>query len=231
MNTEKQIVIFLGPPGCGKGSLSNLCVKRLGWHQLSTGNLCRQHIADNTQIGKKIDFNIKSGKLISDDLIMCMVSQWLTDNYKDQNGIILDGFPRTLSQAQALYELFSHSEFTNIKLKIVKIIVSDKCVIDRIVQRAICKNSMCQAVYSLHEYSVLNPIKNMVCNDCGSSLIKRPDDEMQSIGERLSVYQKHEKELISFYHTKNIYIDEIIGEKSLEDVYMQLLNVLGIKIS
>ena len=80
MKRRKDIVIFLGPPGSGKGSLSQLCVKRLGWHQLSTGNLCREHIARGTEIGTQIDFAIKSGKLIADSLILEMVHDWLRED-------------------------------------------------------------------------------------------------------------------------------------------------------
>lgn len=230
MNTKKQIVIFLGPPGCGKGSLSNLCVKKLGWSQLSTGNLCREHIANNTEIGQKIDFNIKSGKLISDDLIIGMVSQWLIDNYKEQNGIILDGFPRTISQAISLYELLLSPDLSDINFYVIKILVSDKSVTNRMVQRTICKSSTCQAVYSLTQGSKLKPTKYMVCDDCGSELVRRADDEIEAIKERLSLYRKHEKELINFYLNKKILIHELMGEESLENVYKQLIAVLGIKL-
>src|SRR5438105_2140053 len=101
-----NIFIFLGPPGSGKGSVSRLCIKDLGWVQLSTGNLCRKHIAKQTEIGKEIDFAIKSGKLVSDDLITNMVLEWFQKDFDDSHTVILDGYPRTIMQAQAFTKLF-----------------------------------------------------------------------------------------------------------------------------
>ncbi len=98
MSTERSIVIFIGPPGAGKGSLSQLCVKELGWAQLSTGNLCRYHITEQTELGKQIDLAIKSGKLISDGVIVDMVDKALPETFKQSPIVILDGFPRTVAK-------------------------------------------------------------------------------------------------------------------------------------
>lgn len=102
---SQQAFIFMGPPGSGKGSLSKLCKTYWGWQQLSTGNLCRKHISEDTQIGKEIDFIIKSGKLISDELIASMVDAWLTDVVGKEYSLILDGYPRNFTQAQDLLRL------------------------------------------------------------------------------------------------------------------------------
>lgn len=102
MNQHKRIYIFLGPPGAGKGSLSQLCTKRLGWRQLSTGNLCREHIARQSDIGKQIDFAIKSGKLISDSLVIDMVYEWLSKELAAEQEIDRDTARRAeTSQAES----------------------------------------------------------------------------------------------------------------------------------
>jgi adenylate kinase len=227
----KQMLIFFGPPGSGKGSLSQLCSRRLGWQQLSTGNLCRQHIVDQTEIGKTIDFAIKSGKLISDSLIISMVADWLRNNKKVYETIILDGFPRTVEQASALRALLAQPDFASMKLTLVKINVSDMAVRDRLTGRTICQNNKCQVVYSQHENSALCPAKAMICDACESPLVRRLDDNQATIGERLEQYHKHENALINFYNSVGEQIIEINGEKPLEVVYEQLLKYMGIQNS
>ena len=98
----RDIIVFIGPPGSGKGTLSGLCVKELGWVQISTGNLCRKHIADKTKIGQEIDFAIKSGKLVSDNLITDMIIDWFKHVGDQVRTVVLDSYPRTVAQAQAL---------------------------------------------------------------------------------------------------------------------------------
>ena len=110
MNNQKNLIVFMGPPGAGKGSLSQLCVDEFGWVQLSTGFLCRKHIAAQTTIGRQIDFFIKSGKLVDDSLIVDMVEEWLAEQIDQQRGVILDGFPRSVVQAQALDEILKKFE-------------------------------------------------------------------------------------------------------------------------
>jgi len=164
--TRKEIVLFLGPPGAGKGTLSHLCVKRLGWVQLSTGNLCREHIAQSTEIGKKIDFALKSGKLVEDSLIVDMVDQWLnglTETVTGGQTVIFDGFPRTVPQAEALQELIAKRG--DISLRLVRLTMSDNDLVTRLLARAICKNNKCQAVYSVHEHSTLKPRKPDICDE------------------------------------------------------------------
>ena len=92
----ERIVLFVGPPGSGKGTLSQKCVQELGWKQISTGDLCRAHIANETEIGKKIDFAIKSGKLVDDGLISQMVFEWFSEQKNGPHTVILDGYPRTV---------------------------------------------------------------------------------------------------------------------------------------
>lgn len=225
MKTQKDIYLFIGPPGSGKGSLSSICVKNLGWHQLSTGNLCRQHIAEQTEIGKQIDFAIKSGKLVSDSLVTDMVEQWLTDAIEKAPGIILDGFPRTTNQAQALHGILSHQKFSSAKLVIIKLVISDELIVARLAGRYICNNNECQKVYSLINGSSLQPKQGLNCDECSGLLVRRSDDSEESVRERLRNYYAHESDLLKFYANLGQRIDSIDVARSLDIIFSEFNNV------
>lgn len=212
-----NIFIFIGLPGGGKGSLSKLCIENLGWNQLSTGNLCRSHIAKQTEIGKKIDFIIKSGNLISDGIMTEMVEQWLKDNSLKSH-IIFDGYPRTVVQAKALHNLLK-TNFVACKLNVVKLVADELTVIKRLSSRMVCSNKDCQIVYSANADSSLVPLKLDSCDKCKSLLIKRDDDKESTIKERLSVYSRHEKELVDFYLTSGQNVVEINAEQTIHAVF------------
>ena len=225
MKISKEIILFLGPPGAGKGTLSHLCIRRLGWVQLSTGNLCREHIARGTEIGEKIDFAIKSGKLVSDSLIVDMVGRWLTEVVTDDQTVIFDGFPRTVPQAQALYELLS--QHRDVSLKLIRLTMSDEDLVTRLLSRAICSDEECQSVYSVHEHSSLRPRIENICDDCESDLVRRSDDEEEAIVERLKIYHKHEKGLLSFFEKVGQAICNVEAHQPLEEVYCSFIDTTG----
>lgn len=222
--SQADFVVFLGPPGAGKGSLSQLCVKRLNWFQLSTGNLCRQHILEQTPIGKEIDFALKSGKLINDSLITTMVKDWLSEEIKTYKVIIFDGFPRTSAQAQEFGEVIKNVGSGKINMHIVKINVPESTLIERMLSRRICQNKKCQAVYSLNQH--FKSTSDMLCNECGSKIIRRPDDHEDTIIQRLNTYRKHENTLIDYYSNIGYKINNLDGLVSLDQVYEQLINAL-----
>ena len=208
----REIYIFLGPPGSGKGTIADLCIKELGWKQLSTGNLCRKHISEGSEIGKQIDLIIKSGKLIPDKLIFDMVKDWLLKQSEILKPIILDGFPRTVVQAKGLMDLLKNSN-----LNVVRFVIPDKALISRLLSRLICSNKGCQAGYSAVPGSGLEPKKDMVCNICESPLIRRGDDEIESIKKRIAIYGKHEQDLLDFFsligqEVKGIDADKLVSE-------------------
>jgi adenylate kinase len=223
LNTQRKIIIFIGPPGAGKGSLSNLCVERLSWVQLSTGNLCRKHIAEKTKIGIAIDEAIKAGGLVSDELIISMVDDWLTTQ---QANTILDGYPRTVVQARALKNLVS-TKLTASDLAIVRLSISNEKVVARLSARMVCSNKDCQAVYSAIKGSLLEPNNITKCNKCDASLMRRPDDEPAAIQERLKTYYKHEKDLIDYYLKAGLNVKELPVERPLHDIFNELKTVIG----
>jgi adenylate kinase len=222
---KQNIVIFLGPPGSGKGSLSNLAVKNLGFNQISTGNLCRHHIANATDIGIKIDEIIKAGKLISDDLITKMVFDWLGQQDDKNSSIILDGYPRTVNQAIALEEFVKTNNFN---LSVVRLSVADEFLISRVVSRIVCSNTSCQRVYSAAGGSEHGPKISSSCDDCSYELIKRKDDTLEAIVKRLQVYREHETGLINQFALQKCSIIEINADRSLEDVYQNFALSFGV---
>ena len=133
--------MFLGPPGSGKGTLSEMCVDQFGWPQLSTGNLCRQHIADETVIGKQIQKIIARGELVSDDIIADMVVDWIMHQKVIPQGIIFDGYPRTKNQAEMLYN-FLKEKLPQYELVLVKLNIDSALLVDRILSRVVCSIGM-----------------------------------------------------------------------------------------
>ena len=191
MKNVATVYIFIGPPGSGKGTLAQECVKEFNWVTLSTGALCRQHISAQTEIGKQIDLIIKSGKLISDALITSMVDEWLAKQINNAGGIILDGYPRTDKQVMLLFDLL-RTKYPGLRLRVVKFDICDESVIKRLSSRLMCQNKACQAVYSMLPGSELAPRQPNICDRCLGALIQRVDDEPEVIRDRLLVYHQHD---------------------------------------
>ena len=222
---KNNIVVLIGPPGAGKGSLSKLLIKRFGWTQLSTGNLCREHIVNQSEIGKEIDLIIKSGKLISDDLVVKMVEDWLLCRLDKNCSIVFDGFPRTIEQAKALDKILSKINVFN--LSIVKLEASDDNLIVRLSSRATCSNNKCQAVYSLVNDN-LKPQKDNICDECSSRLSCRSDDNETSILQRLAVYRVNENNIVNYFQDQGKTIEKIYMDGSLELIYQDFVKKLNL---
>ncbi|MCX5925281.1 MAG: nucleoside monophosphate kinase [Candidatus Dependentiae bacterium] len=227
VSSPTEIYIFVGPPGSGKGSLASICFERIGWEMLSTGNLCRKHIAEQTEIGQEIDFAIKSGKLVSDELISQMVAQWFVGKSGQEKAVILDGYPRTLRQAETFDNLLKNSS-QKLKLYIVQLMVSDETVVERLSFRFMCSNKECQAVYSIHAGSLCAPKIEGRCDRCNCLLVRRVDDEAAAIRKRLQVYYQHAKDLLSFYDKMGYSIVKIDVEKPLELVFEDFAKHIGV---
>lgn len=218
---KHSIFVFIGPPGSGKGSLSQMCVETLGWKQLSTGALCRKHIAEGTSVGKQIDLAIKSGKLIDDNLVLDMVSQWLNSLGSGQEDIILDGFPRTRPQAQALMDLLN-KQFKECNLMVIEFFISDEEAARRLAARYVCTDKKCEAIYS-ERSSDLAPLNDKACDRCGNALERRSDDQPETVKQRLATYHKHADPLLAYYREAGQPILRVDVEKPLETVYKEFL--------
>jgi len=223
----RQIYIFLGAPGSGKGSLAARCEQELGWYPLSTGNLCRYHIGARTPQGVEMDLAIKSGKLVSDELITGMVLDWLSKD-TGTTPLILDGFPRTLVQAQAFERYLVDQKTKKYECIVVYFDIDDAIVIERIGARCICSNKKCQAVYSLLPSSVTKPARDMTCDRCGSPLVRRVDDTKEAIKERLNVYKQHADALLAFYSDRGVKIITLDARHPMLTVYETFKKMVGI---
>ncbi|MDP3889454.1 MAG: nucleoside monophosphate kinase [bacterium] len=227
MPSQREIFVFLGPPGSGKGSLANLCKSNVGCEHFSTGNLCRRHINEQTEIGKKIDLIIKSGKLIPDELVSQMVDGWLSEKIAIIQTVIFDGYPRTIEQAK-IFDHLLKTKFPSVQLHIIRLAVSDETIITRLSARYICKKNDCQAVYSLINESSLSPKIERVCDYCQSALTRRKDDEPETIRKRLQGYYQYEKMLLDFYQKAGYQIVEVDVEKPINAVFDEFKQCVGI---
>ncbi len=208
----KRILLF-GPPGCGKGTQADLIQKEFGFIKISTGDIIRQEIKNQSQIGKRVKSIIDAGELVSDDIIIELVKNRL--NRGDiKNGYILDGFPRTIIQAERLSEIKVDEEIA------VFINVEEDKLIRRLTSRLSCKK--CGAVYNLN---VNPPKKDGICDKCGGELYKRSDDNEETIKNRLKVYFDKTLPVINFYRAKGS-LKEVDGFGDINDVYNRIKGLL-----
>jgi len=201
-----KIIIFLGPPGAGKGTQAHLLKERNDFIQVSTGDLLREAVKNQTELGKLAKQYMDEGKLVPDDLIISLIKEKLQE-YADKN-IIFDGFPRTIPQAESLDNLLSHLN-KNVDAVILFKIEDDE-VVKRLAGRRVCPS--CGAVYHM----IYNPPKtDEICDKCGARLIQRDDDKEEVIRKRLEVYHQQTKPLIEYYKNKIVEIDATDNPKNI----------------
>ena len=200
-------MIFIGPPGGGKGTEIQL-LQQMNYFKISTGDLLRDEVEKKTTLGKTIKKDMDEGKLISDSI----VTKLLDNKIKERNfGLIFDGYPRNVKQAKKLDSILKKND---IKLDVVfHLKTSDKVIIDRIVGRYICKK--CGASYNTKG---VKPKKSGVCDVCGGTEFKvRDDDKMDVVKKRLKEYHEVEKELLDYYNKKNL-VKTISGESGDQQI-------------
>jgi adenylate kinase len=217
----RNILVFLGPPGCGKGSLSSYFINREDCFQLSTGNLCRKYASCDTVLGKEIDFLLKSGKLIPDDLILDMVKEEL--KVISEENLILDGFPRTERQALILNDYLKKH---NLNFKVVRFEISQNVVVDRLSNRLVCRSRECQAVYSTLNDSSFRPREENKCDECLSELQRRPDDEYSIVEKRFQDYLQKEREILDFYSKIGQKIINLDASRSSAVLFEEIKNLI-----
>ena len=186
--------IFLGPPGAGKGTLAKQVAETYHIPHISTGDIFRENIKNQTPLGVKVKAIIDAGGLVSDDITCDLVSDRLSKD-DARHGYILDGFPRTIAQAEAL-ERFSTID------AVVNFAISDADVVERLSGRCICKG--CGAPYNI---TAAPPKVAGVCDTCGGELYTRDDDRPEAIQHRLAVYRESTAPLIDFYKRKGTLVD------------------------
>lgn len=203
-----MIIIMLGAQGTGKGTVAGILEKQNGWVQLSTGDIFRENISKKTELGIEANKYISNGNLVPDEITVSMVEKRLGE-LESEKGIILDGFPRTLVQAEKLDEILLKK---GQKVDwVINLETPREEIIERMMNRRVCSNPTCKATYNLK----LHPSKvEGVCDICGSNLIRREDDsDAEAIKKRLEIYDTQTKPLIDFYKKKGIVIVEEISQK------------------
>ena len=211
-------LILLGAPGVGKGTQAKTIMKNYNIPQISTGDILRKEVREETDLGKKAKAIMDKGELVTDEIILGMVEKRLSQP-DCSRGFILDGFPRTIPQAEGLDRL--QLKMKNIQLKVIEIFVHYEEIVRRLTSRRIC--SKCGKDYNL----ILNqPPANGKCGICGGKIIQRDDDKESTIRNRLNVYRKQTEPLISYYKNKgNLY--RVDGQNNIKDVYNNIVKIIA----
>ena len=206
-----KLVIF-GPPGAGKGTIAGKLSAEKKIPHISTGDLFRTAISNETELGKKVKTRLESGALAPDDVTVDLVRERLAEN-DVAPGFILDGFPRTIPQAKALADISPLD-------RIINLVVADQVLIARLAGRRVC--SACGFSYHV---DYLPPREQGICDQCGGKLVQRDDDTEASIRRRLRVYVSRTEPLIGYYRDLDI-ISDVDGAPLPDDVYQSVLAVL-----
>ncbi len=205
---ERTFIVFLGPPGSGKGTQAKILEKKLGLPQVATGDLFRYNLKNKTELGLLAKKYMDAGDLVPDEVTIRMVEERLSRE-DCARGAILDGFPRNLQQAVVLDKLLAPYGGVTVAPLFV---VDDDVVVERISGRRICRN--CGAVYHVK----FNPPKrDNICDVCGGELYQRDDDRPETVKNRLYVYYKHTAPLVGWYHCHGI-LEEIDAMQPVDDV-------------
>ena len=213
-------IVLLGPPGAGKGTQAKIISEKYNIPHISTGDIFRMNISQQTPLGKKVKGFLDQGQLVPDELTIEIVLDRLNQN-DCFNGFLLDGFPRTVSQAEALNK-YLRSNNTSLDM-VLLIDVPHEVVIERNTGRRLC--SKCGASFHIKS----NPPKvNNVCDHCGGQLIQRKDDSLETIKERLNVYSNQTRPLIDFY-TSSDSLSKIDGQNDIDTISKNISEMLALK--
>ena len=220
-----MIIIMLGAQGTGKGTVAGLISKSIGLPQVSTGDIFRQNISEKTELGIEADKYISKGNLVPDEITVPMVEDRLT--WEDaKNGVILDGFPRTIEQAEKLDGILGKNG-KKVDL-VVNLVTPKEELIDRMLTRRVCTNQECKATYN----TKLNPPKEEgICDRCGSPLKQREDDsDPKAIERRLEIYEEKTSPLVQYYDKKGVLKTETVSlaiNRMGKDVAEDVINFLN----
>ena len=211
-------IIMLGAPGAGKGTQAQMIAEKFGIPHISTGDIFRANIKNGTELGKKAKEFMDKGLLVPDELtVQLLLDRVANEDCKD--GYVLDGFPRTIPQADVL-----DSELTKLGDKVdfaVNVDVPDENIVRRMSGRRACLK--CGATYHIEH---IPPKTEGICDKCGSELVQREDDKPETVQNRLSVYHEQTQPLIDYYDKKNI-LRTVDGTKDMQEVFSDIVAILN----
>lgn len=197
-------LVLLGPPGSGKGTQAARLAQTLGVPRISTGDILRRNVAQGTELGQKAKAFMESGKLVPDELVIAMTAERLKEPDATK-GFILDGFPRTIAQAEALWNLTPLDAVVNLFLE-------PEELVKRSAGRRVCPN--CEAVYHVASNP---PRKPGICDRCGSTLVVRPDDREDVVRTRIETYERQTAPLVQYYKEKRL-LREVYASGMIDEI-------------
>ncbi|MDQ7782190.1 MAG: adenylate kinase [Desulfomonilaceae bacterium] len=213
-------IVLLGGPGSGKGTQAKMLTEKIGVPQISTGDIFRAALKEGTPMGLKAKTYMDKGELVPDDVVIGVVEERLSKPDLDK-GYMLDGFPRTLPQAEALDNILNARQ-TSIDHAVL-VDVPDEELVARLSGRRTCRNSDCGAMYHV----MFNPPKKEgICDKCGGELYQRDDDSEATIRERLTVYNNQTAPLIDYYETKGL-LRRVKGVGPINEIFAAIEKVLA----
>jgi len=212
------MLIFFGAPGVGKGTQAKIISQKLDIPHISTGDILREAIRNKTELGLKAKIYMDKGELVPDEVMVGLIEEVLIDD-KCQKGFILDGFPRTVRQAEILQPIVN--SISDKKLIIISLEADDDVIIDRLSNRRICSN--CKAIVNLHLLE--DPNK---CPNCGkeNTFEKRKDDDVDVIKNRLSIFHSATSPVLEFFE-KNAIVNKINGTMTVDEITEKILEVVS----
>ncbi|MEF9962675.1 MAG: adenylate kinase [Erysipelotrichaceae bacterium] len=212
-------ILIMGGPGAGKGTMSAKIVKEFNVNHISTGNIFRSEIGKGTVLGLKAKAYSDQGLLVPDEVTNPMVKNFL-EGLDNKNGYLLDGYPRTIAQAQAFDEL---TKGTHLAIdKVIALEIDFEILKDRITGRRICKD--CEEIYHVHSHPSKVEGK---CDKCGGELYQRKDDTIESLSVRLGEYKKSTQPVLAYYEEQGI-LKTIQGDQKIDKVWQDVLKALEV---
>ena len=211
-------IILLGPPGAGKGTQAGKIIDKYKIPQISTGDILRAAVREGTELGKEAQKYMNEGKLVPDSVVIGIIRERLKED-DCKNGYLLDGFPRTIAQAEELDNILN--EMNSALDCVISIEVPDEEIIQRITGRRMCKE--CGAVYHI-KYSP--PSQEGICDKCSGQLYQRDDDKEETVRERLDVYKQQTEPLKDYYNKKGI-LKEVSGTGDIDSIFKSIDDILS----
>lgn len=201
-----MVIVMLGAPGTGKGTVASMLEEKIGIKQVSTGDIFRKNIKEGTELGKIAEEYISKGNLVPDEITIGIVKNRLEED-DVRSGIILDGFPRTVKQAEELDKILS-KKGKKVDM-VLNLTTPEEEIIERIVNRRVCSNQACKTVFNV----TLNPSKvEGICDKCGSKLVQRKDDNVETVKTRINNYMEQTEPLVKYYEEKKVLRTEVVSK-------------------